>query len=61
MSGENGAHMKHVKTPPKKKTNRLPKTSSIKHKPLVDLNDLLEYNTNINLAIDLIRNKHIII
>jgi hypothetical protein len=24
MNGENGTHMKHVKTPPEKKTNRPP-------------------------------------
>jgi hypothetical protein len=50
MSGENGAHKKHVKNPPEKKSSYLPKISWGEHKPLVDLNDHLKYNVNTNVV-----------
>jgi hypothetical protein len=48
MNGENKAHMKHVKIPPKEKTNHPPKTSWSKQKP--DQNNLFKYNKNTNEA-----------
>jgi hypothetical protein len=50
MRGENGAHKRHMKIPPKGKTSHLSKTSKGEQKPLVDLNDHLAYNINTNMV-----------
>jgi hypothetical protein len=50
MSGKNEVHKRHVKTPPKGKTNYPLKTSRGEQKPFINLNDHLEYNANTNVA-----------